>query len=435
MKHLLSPGHRPLQTWVGVVLASGILLCHSLPVQAGTIKPNEKWPKRDFLPPIASINPKLVERQADMAENALEPVALSAVTSPVIRTSPKVDRLSTDISSQFKTEQLQGVLEIQKKVDEADLEHLWRSTVEKNPVIRFSLEKLATPSDLQTKQSSKFLSRTLGLLIQGGTMAATMLPGPAAGGYRNMGTMAVGNALQNLTTGKTQPTPGSLSPTEQIQLAGLIDELKMKLIHNYQDYKNTLQSLAQSHEITVKNNNMYSKALSSKNDLAIMAAGTAYYQALINETALRQKAKLYRLELERLAGAEAVSTLQLAVSVSTSMTATNTPATGTAKIMESPAGELLQNESSSDSIGPELPAALPKNQGSSQPIGNDLPPALEIGPHLSQENIEPIGPPMPKRIARQVAANQQLSNKAAAKANSMPLPIPDKILEHKENRP
>ncbi|MCE3235331.1 MAG: hypothetical protein K0Q50_1511 [Vampirovibrio sp.] len=410
-------------------MASGILLCQGLPALAVSVKASDKWPKRDFLPPIASINPKLVEKQPEITENALEPVALSAVTSPVIHTSPKVNRLSTDISSQFKTKQLQGVLEIQKKVDEADLEHLWRSTVEKNPVIRFSLEKLATPSDLQTKQSSKFLSRTLGLLIQGGTMAATMLPGPAAGGYRNMGTMAVGNALQNLTTGKTQPTPGSLSPTEQIQLAGLIDELKMKLIHNYQDYKNTLQALAQSHELTVKNNNLYSKALSSKNDLAIMAAGTAYYQALMNETSLRQKAKLYRLELERLAGAEAVSTLELAVSVPTnSTTASTSQPVGTAKIIEDPAP---------DTVNQELPLAQPKSLSSEQEnsvIGPELPPALEIGPHLSQESIEPIGPPMPKRIARQVA-NQQTSNKSTTKAGGMPLPIPDKILEHKENRP
>lgn len=422
MKQTFSPGNRPLHTWMAVLLTSSVLLGQSLSVLAATPQ-SAQWPKRDFLPPIASINPKLMEKRLADEEDALEPVALSAVSSPVIHTTPKVDRLATDLSSQFKTEQLQGVIDIQKKVDEADLEHLWQATVEKNPVIRFSLEKLATPADLQTKQSSKFLRRTLSLLIQGGTAAATMLPGPAAGGYRNMATMATGNALQNLTTGKTQPTPGALSPTEQIQLAGLIDELKMKLIHNYQDYKNTLQALAQSHEITLKNNNLYSKALSSKNNLAIMAAGTAYYQALINETSLRQKAKLYRMELERLAGADSVSTLQLAVNVSDTSTAINSTTSGSAQVMES-----------ETAIGPELPAAATSSNNiatKSQPVG-ELPPALEIGPRLSQENVEPIGPPMPKSIAKQLASKQAASKTST---NSMPLPIPDKILEHKENRP
>lgn len=415
---------------VGVVLASGVLLGQTLPALAiGPMAAKNQWPTRDFLPPIASINPKLQDIQKTQAEtdNSVETVAFTAVSSPVLKTTPKVERLATDLSSQIKNEQLEGVLEIQKKVDSADLEALWKATVEKNPVIRFSLEKLATPADLQSKQSSKFLNKTLSLLIQGSTMAATMIPGASAGvgAYRNMGTMAVGNALQNLTSGKTQMTPGSLSATEQIQLAGLIDELKIKLIHNYQDYKSTLQALAESHEVTLKNNNLYSKALSSKNDLAVMAAGTAYYQALMTETSLRQKAKLYRLQLERLAGTETVSTLQLAVQVPDNVTASNTGAIG-------PQASL----SSESPIGPELPPAttgrpVSDSAKTASPI-EGLPEALEIGPHLSQENMEAVGPPMPKSVAKQM---QQAATKAkAASARNVPAPIPDKILGHKENQ-
>lgn len=400
------------------ILMSPILF-GAMALPAFAKKSTPSWPSRDFLPPVASINPKLEDTKPD--ENTLEPVALSAVSSPVIHTTPKVDRLATDLSQQFKSEQLQNVMDIQQKVDEADLERLWQATVEKNPVIRFSLEKLATPADLQTKQSSRFLSKTLSVLISGASMGATMLPG--GGAYRNMGTMAVGNALQNMVTGKTQPTPGSLSPTEQIQMAGLIDELKMKLIHNYQDYKNTLQALAQSHEVTMKNNNLYSKALFSKNDLAIMAAGTAYYQSLMNETTLRQKAKLYRLELERLAGVDAVSTLELAVHVPTSNgSAADTP-------------QQQQTASTETPIGPAAPAASAATQATTSGpalIGpNELPPALEISPTLGTETSSLIGPPLPSGKAKQAAKASR--NKSLAKTNdSTPMPIPDKILEHKE---
>jgi hypothetical protein len=237
-----------------------------------------------------------------------------------------------------------------------------------------------------------------------------------------MGTMAVGNALQNMVSGKTQPTPGSLSPTEQIQLAGLIDDLKMKLIHNYQDYKNTLQALAQSHEISIKNNNLYSKALSSKNDLAIMAAGTAYYQALMNETSLRQKAKLYRLELERLAGPDAVSTLELAVHV---------PTGG-----GSAADTNLQQQTASTEapIGPSAPqtntTSTTITSSGTALIGPELPPALEIAPKLGTEASILVGPPLPASTIKKHTAK---ANHSLAKTNdATPMPIPDKILEHQE---
>ncbi len=356
---------------------------------------------RDFLPPIATINARLVEQAVTETNDLLEPVALSAVQTPVLHATPKVEKLDTDLSAQIKTTQVESLIEIQRKIDEADLESLWEATVEKNPVIRFSLEKLATPADLQTKQSSRFMTKTLNMLISGATMVPAMLPG--SGMYQNMGSMAVGNALQNLVNGKTQINPNSLSATEQIQLAGLIDQLKLRLIHNYQDYKNTLQNLAQSHAITTKNNHLYSKALASKNDLAIMAAGSAYYQSLLSETALRQKAKLNRLQLERLAGPEAVQRLELAVHVPEyATTALTTPniEPGNLNTQElkreefigpSPMESVLQSSTAktSELIGPELPPAkirMPKQNARKKPQNNEPLQPMEIGPQLNESD-------------------------------------------------
>ncbi len=381
---------------VGATIVVGTL--SASPALAGS--PN-KDVLRDFLPPIATINARLVEQVVAETDDPLEPVALSAVQTPVLHATPKVEKLDTDLSAQIKTTQVENLIEIQRKIDEADLESLWEATVEKNPVIRFSLEKLATPADLQTKQSSRFMTKTLNMLISGATMVPAMLPG--SGMYQNMGSMAVGNALQNLVNGKTQINPNSLSATEQIQLAGLIDQLKLRLIHNYQDYKNTLQNLSQSHAITTKNNLLYSKALASKNDLAIMAAGSAYYQSLLSETALRQKAKLNRLQLERLAGPEAVQRLELAVHVpENAATALTTPNLEPANlnipnlknqelIGPSPMESLLQSSTAktSELIGPELPPAkirAPKQNTRNKPKNNEPLQPLEIGPQLNESD-------------------------------------------------
>ena len=410
MTYRISPAYLHVKHWLGGLIVASILLNQALPSFAA--KDSAKaLPHRDFLPPVASINPKLTQKAESLAddEDVFEPVALTAVQGPVLHASPKVEKLATDISAQFKTEQLESLLEIQRKVDEADLEHLWQATVEKNPVIRFSLEKLATPTDLQTKQSSRFMTKTLNALISGASMGATMLPGASM--YQNMGSMAVGNALQNMVAGKTNINPNGLSATEQIQLAGLIDDLKLRLIHSYQDYKNTLQNLAQSNQTTAKNNALYSKALTAKNDLALMAAGTAYYQAMIAETSLKHKAKLARMELERLAGPEAVSRLELAIHVpeNISTASINPIEKKSAPAVDELIGPLpietaspmTSNGQANEFIGPELPPAKIKTptksaKSAKTPLKNEMPQPLEIGPRLKESTqTEPSQLPEP----------------------------------------
>lgn len=329
------------------------------------------WPARDFLPPVATINPRLDEAAyaQDDSDDLLEVVSLAGVSSPVLHASPKVERLSGSLNEQMQTGQVNSLRTIQQTVDEANLEYLWQATVERNPVIRFSLEKLATPVDLQTKQSSRFLTKTLSTLISGAALAATMAPG--GGAYRDMSSMAVGNALQNMVRNRTSIPVGSLTATEQIQLASLIDELKLKLIQSYQDYRNSLQALAQAREVTLKNNDMYAKALDSRNDLAIMAAGTAYYQARMNETKLRQKTKLHRIALERLAGQEAITDLAVAIHLPTG------PGTDQTASTQGPASLTTSTTASGGQDTPDTSAAV------------ETPPAMLLGPGVQ------IGPDTP----------------------------------------
>lgn len=438
------------------------------------------WPKRNFLPPIAVINPKLEARRASVGkasrDNEVEAVSLTAVNGPVLHGSPKITRLDTAIAGGVKESAALGLADIRQKVEEADLEHLWQATVEKNPVIRFSLEKLATPADLHTRQSSRFLSRTLSTMISGATMAATMMPG--GGAYRNMTSVAAGNALQNLVAGRTPVTPGSLSATEQIQMAGLIDDLKLKLIHTYQDYHASLESLAQSRETTARNSALYSQALATKNDMAIMAAAQAYYQALDKETILRQKARLQRLELERMAGREALSRLEFTPRLGDEQPimaegASHAPASSVA--MPSPLPP--EPTASGDPVGPTAPeigpaapvSAVRKTTTAKIEVRNvtpkksaiilpeqkpkassrkpmalplEMPPQamLEIGPSPVPE----IGPAKPLPLPALSGADGKVGKKASSASvgisnksvpagqEVMPLPIPDKILDAKE---
>ncbi|MBK8190892.1 MAG: hypothetical protein IPK79_10635 [Vampirovibrionales bacterium] len=300
----------PARTCSAVALALTVLLAGSAASWARSKAPS--LPQRSFLPPVAAINP-IVDPNASTNPDAgeLGPVTLSAVSTPLLKVGARITKLDNDLGIRASDKDFQTLLTLQRAADDADLKSLWDSTVEKNPVIRFSLEKLASPDDLHGKQSSLFMRKTLNVLISGATIAATMMPG--AGTYRNMGAMAGGDALRNLSSGKVVPPENMLSPTEKIQLAGMVDELQGKVIGSYHDYKNTLQSLILSRQTTERHHTAYANALKTHSDMAILASGSAYYKALMAESALRNRAKLYRLELERLAGADTVDGLQLSV--------------------------------------------------------------------------------------------------------------------------
>jgi hypothetical protein len=288
-----------------------------------------QWPTRNFLPPVATINPKLDDVIDDVvtADDELEVVSLASVNTPVLTTRPAVERLDTRVdvlSDEDKARQRD-----QKAIEEADLNALWEATVERNPVIRFSLEKLATPEDLAQEQSSIFMRKTLGVLISGATLASTMLPGAGGfGGYRNMGVMAGGDALRNLTGGKQTPNAQRLTATEKIQLAGMIDDLQRNVIQAYHDYRRSLQALSIAHGQTTRAEELYhsqmrvveempsmrgdhGEAMGAMQSAMLMTQGAAFHQASLQETRLKQEAKGYRLQLERLAGVDAVASLQL----------------------------------------------------------------------------------------------------------------------------
>jgi hypothetical protein len=398
---------------------------------------NVSWPKRDFLPPIASINPKLDE----LPDNGLESLDFSPSNTKGIQKTPRITRLDTPLPVGEKNVK-SGLLEARHKIEEADLERLWQATVQKNPVIRFSLEKLAAPADTLPSHSSLFLRKTLTTMISGATMASTMLPG--GGAYRNMMSMAGGNAIQNVVSGNTKPTPGALSKTELIELAGLIDDLKLSLIHNYQDYNASLQSLADARQSTQRNSAIYTQAQKSNNDMAVMAAASAYFQALLHETNLRQKARLQRVMLERVAGQETVSELALVPTFSDTAIAEQSEKSTTESVAEliGPQPEASNSKATvkANILKPVLGTTtavakkpLPKSASTLLSANDPSIPQtmLELSPVLSSAEV--YGPPVPEPMivaTKKKVVYQKTTSKTKNSSQILGLaPLSDKILD------
>lgn len=337
------------------VLAAGLMLT-AVPGWAGG-----KRPARNFLPPVSVINGPVESR----VPQVVEPVSLSAVETRGVSLNSRIKKLATDLDIREENQAMKSFLALQQDLAEEDLNALWTAAVERNPVVRFSLEKIHTPTDLQNQKSSVFLNKVLSALVQGATLGATMMPG--GGYYQNMTALAGGQAAQNLVDKYTMPKTSNLTATEQIQLAGLLEDLRARLIKSYHSYKQTLAQLDVAHRAAIEANNLYSKAMAANDPFAEMVAASTYYEAVRQETELRHEAKIHRLHLERLAGKETVDDLKLALMVD--------------EPLKGKPSEMAVKTDPAVLVGPpepELPAEL------SQP--------LEQTPELN--NI--VGPPLPR---------------------------------------
>lgn len=331
---------------------------------------------------------------------SLAPVELSPEAKPRVALASSGNGLQSQLRFSEPVKRLDGALpdlnpvaqndlatlqSLQTQIEQADLERLWQATVERNPVVRFSLEKLALPNTAHAAHSSDFLYKTLNVMVSGAAMGATLFN--VGGGYQNMGIMAGSSALQNWINRQNPNTPlaGSLSPTEQIQLAGLVEALKTTLLSNYQRYEHALQAIGEATAVTNQRHQAYQKALKAPAPTADAAlkliTAQAYYQALEQETQWRQQAKLARLQLERLAGPEVTGQLALSLSPSVVLASLDLPSQ-------------LEAPLTANSVNPQ-PALQPTVAlAQTTPLASKellaSPPARHQGP-LSNQLIVPYG--------------------------------------------
>jgi len=209
------------------------------------------------------------------------------------------------------TQDAQIIVNKQQEADMEDLEAIWTGTVNNNPLIKFTLQKLAIPEE-ERRVHSSLLAKSMGAIISG----AAMLPSFMGMNYGiQSASFASARLAHNLLNKKNtkilQESP--LTDTEAIELAGLIEDLQTEIVTTYYCYKHTLQSLKDTRAELILLNKNYSNALSSGDNLEITVTSARWEEKQIEEYRLKQEAKRYYLMLQRLAGKEAVDNLNVAI--------------------------------------------------------------------------------------------------------------------------
>ena len=208
------------------------------------------------------------------------------------------------------TMEAQNNINAQQKADLEDIENLWNSTVDNNPMISFCLKKLAIPAE-QRRIHSSLMAKSMSAIISG----AAILPSFLGMNYGiQSGAYAAGKLATNLKKKKNNKklkTP-AITDTEAIELASLIEDLQDEIIVDYFRYKGALLKLKKCREQLLLHNKNYSNALNKNDSLNITITSSQWEDELIEEYRLKQEVKKYQLALMRLAGKKTVNNLNVA---------------------------------------------------------------------------------------------------------------------------
>ncbi len=204
-------------------------------------------------------------------------------------------------------EKIKLILKLQKEKDVEDLESLWNATVDRNSAIKFALQKLSSPAE-QRKIHSSMMAKTVSTLING----ASMVPFMVGANYGlQSASLASGQIASRLFSKKDMPKTMPLTDTELIQLSDLVEGLQNDLVKSYYDYKSSINSLKECREKLIVEQKNYNIAVKQDNRFYMIVSSAVYDDKMLEEIQLKEKVKLNRLKLERLAGHEAVEQLNL----------------------------------------------------------------------------------------------------------------------------
>ncbi|MFM7389980.1 MAG: hypothetical protein ACKO34_05085 [Vampirovibrionales bacterium] len=264
--------------------------------------------------------PTLATTETDTAETV-------TVTLPPASSSGKPAAATVQASKPQLTYSYQQVLSVKEVIDtqalkdltpprerlltaleQSELEYLWQAVLQANPVVRFSVEKVALPIEAQPTHSSQFLRKTLNVAISGGAMASTLFLG--AGAYQSMGILTGSQAVQNLIKGKSYVV-SSLTPTEHIELATLVDDLKQRLRTHYFGYRQSLLAWQTAQALADAKQREALQLQKQQRPAEAFWVWDEYYQQLASEQQASQQALVHRLALERMAGPSPVQQLAL----------------------------------------------------------------------------------------------------------------------------
>ncbi len=237
---------------------------------------------------------------------ASQEVTLNNVQKETYKLTPQKQKVSGSLLiNDYKV--MDELVKLQKEKDLADIELLWKGTIENNKVIEFALKKLATPES-QRRIHSSLMSKTLSAIVSG----ASLVPSLVGCDYAlQTGAYSAGRLAQSLLNRKNTPQETPLTDTELIELAGLVEDLQDTIIATYYNYKNSLVMIKETRERILLYAKNYDKAQKNGDILDLTISSTLYDNMIIQEYEEVQNAKKYHAELQRLAGKTAVDKLTL----------------------------------------------------------------------------------------------------------------------------
>ena len=210
-----------------------------------------------------------------------------------------------------ETQEAQIIINKQQEKDVQDLETIWVATVDKNPIIKFTLEKLAIPEE-QRRVHSSLMAKSMSAIISG----ASILPSFLGMNYAvQSASYASARLVHNLINKKNNDilTNAPLTDTEAIELANLIEDLQDEIVVAYYGYKNTLLRLKEVKAQELIKYKNYQDAVKNDDKLESTIAFADWQSKMLEETELKQEARKYYLMLQRLSGNEAIDKLNLIV--------------------------------------------------------------------------------------------------------------------------
>lgn len=238
---------------------------------------------------------------------AVNAVYMDAKNTNVLKIKTTKTKYLNDKILENDPDKIKLILKLQKEKDVEDLESLWKATVDRNSAIKFALQKLSSPAE-QRKVHSSMMAKTVATLINGASLVPFMV---GANFGLQSASMASGQIANRLISKKDMPKTMPLTDTELIQLSDLVESLQNEVVKNYYDYKSSINSLKECREKLIVEQKNYSTAVKQDNRFYMVVSSAMYDDKMLEEIQLKQKVKLNRLKLERLAGHDAVEQLTL----------------------------------------------------------------------------------------------------------------------------
>ncbi|MCD7779221.1 MAG: hypothetical protein LUH05_00930 [Candidatus Gastranaerophilales bacterium] len=203
---------------------------------------------------------------------------------------------------------VEDLIKMQKEEEIKDIELLWRSTIDNNTLIKFTMNKLNTPES-QRRLHSSIMAKGLSSLIYGASFIPMFTGSNAMVQSASFSAGRMANNFLNKDASAGQQAP--ITDTELIQLAGTIEELQEKIISSYYEYKGALNELKDTRSRIILYNKNYANALKNNSVTELIVSSALYEDMQLQEYRQEQTAKKCYLSLERLAGKKAVDSLIL----------------------------------------------------------------------------------------------------------------------------